>query len=184
MKTLLFSLFILASTPLFSQTPVPFDRIQTTLDSSRSGELTMIQEFIVLASVEEVWDAYTTEEGWEGWAVAKAAIDFRINGTIQTRYEPGNIGDPGTITTHIINYAPYRLLTLQADIEGNFPEVLKKDARDLYNVICFEPVNMATTRVISYGIGYKNTPELMSMMEFFIQGNAYSHQQLIQYLER
>ena len=79
------------------------------------------------------------KKGWESWAVSIAEIDFKINGLIQTNYnKDGKIGDDSTITLHILNYVPRRMITLQAEITKNFPEFMKEDEKDLYNVILFE----------------------------------------------
>jgi len=120
----------------------------------------------------------------ESWATALAEIDFKVNGTIKTNYnKTGSIGDESTITLHILNYVPKRLLTLQAELTKNFPDFMKEDEKDLYNVILFEKINPKETKVISYGIGYKNNEKYMSLMKFFIQGNEKSYYNLISYLE-
>ena len=135
-------------------------RIVSTIDSTKTPELVLIQEFTVKVPVDSVWNAYTTKEGYENWAAAIAAI-----------------------TLHILNYLPKRLLTLQAELTKNFPDFMKEDEKDLYNVIFFEKINPKETKVISYGIGYKNNEKYMSLMKFFIQGNEKLFKNLITYLE-
>jgi hypothetical protein len=75
------------------------------------------------------------------------------------------------------------MLTLQAEITKNFPEFMKEDEKDLYNMILFEKISPTKTKVISYGIGYKHNEKYMSLMKFFIQGNEQSYLNLISYLE-
>ena len=60
---------------------------------------------------------------------------------------------------------------------------MKEDEKDLYNTILFEELSPSKTKVISYGIGYKNNEKYMSLMKFFIQGNEQSYLNLISYLE-
>jgi hypothetical protein len=81
-----------------------------------AGELVLIQEISISATVEDVWAAYTTSEGWTGWAAPKAEIDLRVGGTIRTAYA-GEIGGENTNTLQIVNYVPNRLLTLRADVK-------------------------------------------------------------------
>ena len=95
----------------------------------------------------------------------------------------GSIGDDSTITLHIINYIPKRMLTLQAELNKNFPEFMKEDEKDLFNTILFEEISPTKTKVTSYGIGYKKNEKYMSLMKFFIQGNEQSYLNLISYLE-
>ncbi len=159
-------------------------RISSVIDSSNVDNMVLKQSFIVNVSLDSVWNAYTTKKGWESWATAIAEIDFKVNGIVKTNYnKAGKIGDESTITLHILNYIPKQMLTLQAELTKNFPEFMKADEKDLYNVILFEEVSPSKTKVISYGIGYKNNEKYMSLMKFFIQGNEQSYLNLISYLE-
>lgn len=159
-------------------------RVISTIDSTYQNELVLIQEFTVAAPIDAVWNAYTTKEGWENWSVPLAKVDFKIGGTIKTNYNPkGQIGDSTTIVTNIINYVPFQLLTLQAEITDNFPEFMKKEAKNFYNVIYFDELEAELTTVKSYGIGYRNTPKFMNLMNFFIPANEKTLEKLITYLE-
>ncbi|WAC03006.1 SRPBCC domain-containing protein [Lacinutrix neustonica] len=160
------------------------NRITSVIDSSKVDNMVLKQSFIVNVALDSVWNAYTTKKGWESWATAIAEIDFKNNGIIKTNYnKAGKIGDESTITLHILNYIPKRMLTLQAELTKNFPEFMKADEKDLYNVILFEEVSSTKTKVTSYGIGYKNNEKYMSLMKFFIQGNEQSYLNLMSYLE-
>ncbi len=75
------------------------------------------------------------------------------------------------------------MLKLQAELTDNFPEFMKEDEKELYNLIVFEEISPKETKVISYGIGYKNNDKYKSLMEFFIKGNEQSYLNLISYLE-
>lgn len=159
-------------------------RVTSTIDSSQVDNMILIQSFVVNVSLDSAWNAYTTKKGWESWVSAIAEIDFKVNGVIKTNYnEKGKIGDESTITLHILNYVPKRMLTLQAEITKNFPEFMKVDEKDLYNVILFEEVSPTKTKITSYGIGYKMNEKYMSLMAFFIKGNEQSFLNLISYLE-
>ena len=158
--------------------------ISSKVDSTAAGELILTQEVIVHASLQSVWDAYTTEAGWAKWSTPLVAMDFRVGGEIKTNYNAeGTLGDETTNTLFIRNYVPLKLLTLQADIAPNWPEFMKEEADDLYNVILFESLDEKKTRVISYGMGYKNNEKYLGLMDFFIQGNEFSYQQLKKALE-
>ena len=147
-----------------------------------AGELVLIQAVSISAAVEDVWRAYTTAEGWTGWAAPKAEIDLRVGGTIRTAYA-GEIGGEYTNTLEIVNYVPNRLLTLRADVSDNWPDILKKDAERLSNVILFEAISPTTTQIQSFGIGYTASPELEQLMSFFIGANEGLLENLKSYLE-
>lgn len=184
-KVLYIVLFLYFPLVLVSQTTKnPENRVKSVIDSSYVDNMVLKQSFNVNVALDSVWNAYTTKKGWESWATAIAEIDFKISGIIKTNYnKAGKIGDESTITLHILNYIPKQMLTLQAELTKNFPEFMKADEKDLYNVILFEEVSSSKTKVTSYGIGYKNNKKYMSLMKFFIQGNEQSYQNLITYLE-
>ncbi|WP_405207273.1 SRPBCC domain-containing protein [Aquimarina sp. LLG6339-5] len=171
---------------LYSQDPKlqTEKRVTSTIDSTNKKELVLIQEFIINVPLDSVWNAYTTKKGWENWAVALAEVDFKINGKIRTNYNKnGRIGDSTTIHLNIVNYVPKKIITLQAELTSNFPNFMKKDEKDLYNIISFENITTKKTKVTSYGVGYKNNPKYLSLMKFFISGNEKSYLNLITYLE-
>lgn len=173
---------------LVSLTSITFGqkkKVVSTIDSTNIPELVLIQELTVEARIDSVWNAYTTKKGMENWAVPLAEIDLKVGGSIKTNYnEQGRIGDSTTIVTHIINYVPKRLITLQAEISDNFPEFMKDDAKDFYNVVYYDELDNGHTDIKSFGIGYKNTPKYLSLMNYFIQANEKTLMNLIVYLER
>jgi len=159
--------------------------IQSRLIKTDSEDLVLLQEVIVEASVEKVWAAYTTEDGWRAWASPAVEIDLRAGGMIRTHYGAGaRVGDPGTNTLHIVNYVPERLLTLRAEVEERWPEVMKQDSVNLMNVIVFESMGENRTRILSYGVGYKDTEAYAQLMEFFIPANEGLFQVLKDHLEK
>lgn len=84
---------------------------------------------------------------------------------------------------NIINYVPQKILTLQAEITDNFPEFMKSEAEDFYNIIYFRSLDDNQTGVESYGIGYKNNPKYLSLLGYFVKANEMSSLNLIKYLE-
>ena len=162
----------------------PENPIRSELLRTDANELVLVQEVLVNAPVAAVWNSYVTEEGWTAWASPVAKIDLRAGGTIQTQYDPAaSIGDPGTNTLHILNYVPERLLTLQADVSERWPAVMQEDAEHLMNVIIFESLGDATTRISSYGVGYHDSPAYDELMDFFIPANEGLFAKLKQVLE-
>lgn len=162
----------------------PAKRVISVVDSSDSGNLTLIQSFEVRAPIKNVWEAYTTSKSWEEWGVSHAEIDLKNGGVIRTQYKKeAKIGDPGTIDIQIVNYLPEKLLTLQTKSAENFPDFAQKDVANMYNVITFEKLGPERTRVVSYGIGYRNTPKYKEMLGFFIQANEETTEKMINYIE-
>lgn len=147
--------------------------VQSEVIKTSEGSLVLAQSFVLEVPVKKVWDAYVTEEGWTSWASPKAAIDLRPGGTIRTHYgDDAEVGDPGTITMHIVNYVPERVLTLRAEMADHFPDIMKEDDGNLMEMTLFEPLGESRTRVTSYGVGYRDVPEYRKLIEFFQPANA------------
>ena len=183
MKILLLLLLSFPSILIAQKAIIP-SRVVSIVDSTHANNMTLTQTFTVNVSLDSVWNAYTTETGWESWATAMAVIDFKLNGLIKTNYNTnGSIGDSTTITLHIINYIPNRMLTLQAELTKHFPDFMQVDEKDLFNIIVFEELSPNKTQVTSYGVGYKKNEDYLALMKFFIQGNEQSFLNLIAYLE-
>lgn len=151
-KTVTLFFALLLTSYAFAQEKIETEkkRVVSKIDSTNSRELVLIQEVIINAPIDSVWAAYTTKKGWESWAVPLAEIDLKVGGTIKTNYnKAGKIGDSTTIVTHIINYVPKKLMTLQAEITDNFPEFMIKEAKDFYNIIYFDEIEKGKTHVKS-----------------------------------
>lgn len=187
MKTILF-LFFSLSLCFYSfsqQDNHPSEkRVISKIDSTHHNEIVLIQEFTVNVALDSVWNAFTTKKGWESAFVAISEVDLKVGGTIKSSYNKNaKIGDSTTIVNHIVNYVPKKILTLQPEISDNFPDFMKKESKDFYNVIYFKAISEYKTKVESYGIGYKNNPKYLSLLKFFIKGNEDSYLNLIKYLE-
>lgn len=128
-------------------------------------------EITIEASVEKVWDAFTTDEGVRMWIAPLADIDFRIGGKIRANYNPeGTLGDPHTIENTIICYDPMRLFCFRCtkSPEG-FP--FAEAIQATWTVAYFEPVASGGTRLTLVGIGYTEEEDSKQMREFFRLGN-------------
>ena len=159
-------------------------QVHSELLETAAGGLVLSQSFVVEAPVKDVWDAYVTEEGWTSWSSPHASIDLRPGGTIRTHYgEDAKVGDPGTITLHIVNYVPERVLTLRAEMADHFPDIMKEDDGNLMEVTLFEPLDENRTRVTSHGVGYRDLPEYRKLIEYFQPANAGLYRKLKTTLE-
>jgi hypothetical protein len=76
---------ILAMTIWFL-TNLTFGQVTSQTDTLPSGELILKQEILINTSVEKVWNAFTTPEGWTKWVTPIVEMDFKINGTIITTH--------------------------------------------------------------------------------------------------
>lgn len=164
--------------------PVHKDSVKSQVDTLPSGELMLKQKIQVNASIDKVWRAFSDAEDWKKWVTPVVEMDFRINGSIKTNYDPkAKIGDKGTIVIHILTYVPERQIVMQAELNENFPDFMKADAKNLYSIFEFNPLNENRTEVIIYGVGYKNEKKWLDLLNFFIKGNEMTLYNLKKYLE-
>lgn len=138
------------------------------------ADRTLVNEAVINAPLADVWNAFTTNEGFESWAVAHAEIDLRIGGEMRTHYDPnGVIGDKNTIINQILAFEPQRMLSIRnTRAPEGFPhaELFNKT----WSVIYFDAVDdlRDRTRVRIVGMGYGDGPEWDQLYNFFKAGNA------------
>jgi hypothetical protein len=53
----------------------------------------------------------------------------------------------------------------------------------MFNVITFEPQGDQKTRLVSYGTGPRDTPELQKLLKFFVPANEQLYRKLLAYVE-
>ncbi len=158
--------------------------ITYAVESSDDGQLIVKETVTIAAAIKDVWQAYTTSKGYAQWAAAAAEVDLRPGGSIRATYRAdGDLTGDDIITLHIVNFVPERLLTLKAEVSTNWPEILQRDAKNLYSVVLFESLGPKKTRITSYALGYTDSPELRQMLKFFEQANHGLYKKLIASLE-
>ncbi len=178
MKRLIF--FIIILLPYLSS--VSHAQISSSREILPSGEILLTQELIVNAPIDQVWDAFTTEEDWKKWVTPEVAIDLKINGSIRSHYTAGaQLGDSGTIELKILFYIPYQQLVMQAKLGDAFPEDLRSDAPNLFSQYWFEALGKDETKISLTGI-YPNKEEWNQLLAFFERGNAATLEKLQHFL--
>jgi len=141
-------------------------------------------EVEINASVDDVWNAFTTTEGLKSWVAPLADIDFKVGGKWRANYNSeGELGDATTIENTIISYDPKRMISLKAT---GFPEgfPFKDAAKETWSIFYFTPVSQKKTRITVVGLGYNDTEQSIKMRSFFATANKYSMDQLSAALEK
>lgn len=136
---------------------------------------------VVNAPLDDVWKAFTTDDGFKRWAVPVTHITLGNDGMMESSYElTSKIGDPDNIKNKIIAYLPEKLIVLQnshVPKGGPFDPVLIASIR---TIITFEPVDAAHTRVTEAQVGYGEGAGYDDMYKHFRDGNAYALHTLAQ----
>ena len=141
-----------------------------------------VLEMEIDASIDQVWDAFTTTAGLKSWAAPLADVDFKIGGKWRANYNPqGKLGDATTIENTILSYDPRRMLSIRPTrFPQGFPFV--EAARQTWTVFYFSPVTKARTKVRLVGLGYTDDKQSQQLRAFFLQGNKFSLAKLAQAL--
>jgi len=130
------------------------------------------------ASVDDIWNAFTTTKGLQSWVAPLADIGFRVGGKWRANYnKDGELGDADTIENTILCYEPKRMISLKAT---GFPEGFKFEdaAKKTWSVFYFAPVTATQTKITIVGLGYDDSEQSQKMLAFFKPANKYSMDQL------
>ena len=144
----------------------------------------IVDEFEIQASVDEVWNAFTTTEGLKSWVAPLADIDFRVGGKWRATYNKlGKLGDATTIENTILCYDPKRMLSIKAT---GFPEGFEfvEAAKETWSIFYFTKVSDSKTKIEIVGLGYTDSEQSKKMRAFFKPANEYSMEKLKAALEK
>ena len=139
--------------------------------AAHAHEVSFVNEGVVEAPLEEVWNLFATSEGYKALGPALAEVDLRIGGTIRSRYSSdGVLGDAETIENTILAYEPPRMMALRiAKTPQSFP--FKNAWKSTWTVITLVPVESGKTLVRAASLGYGSDEESVAMRRFFEAGN-------------
>lgn len=146
--------------------------------STVGQENRIADEFEIDASVDDVWNAFTTAEGLKSWVAPLADIDLRVGGKWRANYnKDGKLGDETTIENTILCYDPKRMLSIKAT---KFPKgfEFEEAAKGTWSVFYFAKVSDTKTKITIVGLGYNDSEQSKKMRAFFKPANKYSMDQL------
>ena len=161
-------------------TPCAFGQeVRNTSYVTSNGEKVLRLELVIPVERAEAWKLFTTEEGWKRWATPVVSIDFKVGGQILSHYDKSkSVGYPGTIRLPIINYLEGEMITLKVVLNETFADKVRKEDKNLQEVIQFVDLGKGKTKIVSSMIGWGASSDWDKTYEFFAKGNQWSYQQL------
>lgn len=133
-----------------------------------------VTEAVVNAPIGEVWEVFSTAEGFKKLGVAKCDFDLRIGGEIRAHYNPaGELGDDGTIVNEILSYEPGRMLSIHIKQPPKTFPFSEQTWKNTWSVITLTDLGESRTHVRLVGYGYTDAPESQAMKTFFENGNRW-----------
>jgi uncharacterized protein YndB with AHSA1/START domain len=139
--------------------------------AASADEVSFVNEGVVDAPVEEVWEIFATSEGYKVLGPALAEVDLRIGGKVRSRYRAdGTLGDAETIENTILAYEPPTMMATRiTKTPASFP--FKTAWKNPWTVITLTTVDGGKTHVRAASLGYGVDEESVAMRRFFEAGN-------------
>lgn len=168
--------------------PITAQAAEAVKDTSyvAAGSRVLRHEVVVAASAADAWSAFTTVEGWRGWATpyvtlstAQLAVDAEFESSYHLDAKPG---DERNIHHRVLAYIPGRMFafrTVQSPKGFPFPD----EVLQVFSVVEFEPLGAKRTRVSLSMIGYGRGPGFDGLYGFFSKGNPWSLTKLAERFE-
>jgi uncharacterized protein YndB with AHSA1/START domain len=167
------------------QAQAAVDPAADTSYRTTGGERVMELSVVVNAPVEDVWNAFTTGEGFSQWAAPFARIDLRVGGHYETSYKASaKLGAPDNIRNEIVALVPLRLVVIR-NVQA--PPNVPFDApsfQKTQTAIHFQAIDAKATRVTLQNAGYLDGPGYDSTYRHFLAGNAWTLDKLREHCER
>jgi hypothetical protein len=158
-------------------------RVKRTSFVSPSGERVLRHEVIVSATLQEAWDSMTTSEGLMSFMAPVVRVELKTGGLFQSSYKVGSkLGDPGTITNHVLSYVPLEMFSIKVNLTDQFPAE-PREAGTLFSVLTFQKTDDRHVKVAEAMVGWKQGPDWDKVYGFFDWGNSYTLGQLCKRFE-
>jgi uncharacterized protein YndB with AHSA1/START domain len=126
--------------------------IACLLGAAQAAERALDKEVVVKATLDQVWQAWTTREGITSFFAPDARIEPRVGGAFQIYMNPG--AEPGMKGADDMRYMalqPKKMITFDWNAPPSLPEAR---AQRTFVIVRFAPVDDATTRVTLHHVGW------------------------------
>ncbi len=148
--------------------------IATSAWAQTNGQVSFVNEGVINAPIEQVWQVLSTSDGYKVLGPAKVDLDLRIGGLIRTHYSPdGQLGDPNTIQNEILAFEPPYMMAIRIHKPpAMFP--FKEAWKTTWTVITLKTVDGGRTHMRCASLGFGLDKESLAMKQFFERGNQYT----------
>jgi len=130
------------------------------------------KEIIIEASLEEVWDRWTTEKGIRTFFAQDCEVELQLDGKYEMYFlkdaEPGQRGSEGC---KILSFIPYEMFSFSWNAPPQFPDIRNGDIQT-YVVLNFEKIEPHKTKVHLRHLGWQEGKAWDEVFAYF--DNAWS----------
>jgi uncharacterized protein YndB with AHSA1/START domain len=130
-----------------------------------AAERALDKEVVVNATVDQVWESWTTREGIVGFFAPDARVEARPGGPFQIYFDPG--AEPGLKGADDMRYLalqPKKMLSFDWSAPPSLPEAR---AQRTVVIVRLEPLTPSTTRVTLHHVGWGDGGEWDKAFAYF-----------------
>ena len=125
------------------------------------------REVKVNAPIEQVWNAWTTNEGATRFFAPKARIELTIGGFYELYFDlEAPKGSQGGEGCRVLSFLPMEMLSFEWNAPAEFPSVRKKH---IWVVVQFNPVSKDQTKVRLTHLGWREGEEWEKVFRYFLR---------------
>ena len=122
------------------------------LGAAQAAERAIDKEVVVNATLDQVWDAWTTRDGIVGFFAPDARIEPRVGGAFHIHMDPGApAGAKGADDMRYMAVQPKKMISFDWNAPPHLPEAR---AQRTFVVVRFVPLTDRTTRVSLHHTGW------------------------------
>jgi len=129
------------------------------------------KEAKVNASIEQVWNAWTTNEGATRFFAPKARIELTIGGSYELYFDlEASKGSQGSEGCGVLSFLPMEMLSFQWNAPPEFPNVRREQKqKHTWAVVQFHPIARNRTRVRLTHLGWREGEEWEKVFQYFMR---------------
>ncbi|MCO5125345.1 MAG: SRPBCC domain-containing protein [Rhizobacter sp.] len=136
-----------------------------TLMAAQAAERSIDKQVEVAASVDEVWEAWTTRDGIKSFFAPDANIDPRVGGAFQIYMDPlAEPGLKGADEMRFMALQPKKMISFDWNAPPHLAQARKQRT---FVVVRFEPVSDKLTRVTLHHTGWGDGGEWDKTFDYF-----------------
>ncbi len=125
----------------------------------------IIKTVHVQADARQVWQAWSTAEGLQGFFAPHCEIDLWTGGRFEIWFFPGNPpGQRGAEGLKLLSFLPERMISFEWNAPPHLPEVR---AHKNWVVVLLEPGESGGTTVTLHHLGWKQGEQWDAAFEYF-----------------
>jgi len=136
-----------------------------TLMAAQAAERSIDKQVEVAASVDEVWEAWTTRDGIKSFFAPDANVDPRVGGAFQIYMDPlAEPGLKGADEMRFMALQPKKMISFDWNAPPHLAQARKQRT---FVVVRFEPVSDKLTRVTLHHTGWGDGGEWDKTFDYF-----------------